>query len=204
MNQKRRMSIFLTFLMVTSLLFWSPSAIAADGDGDGFDDTIDDCPFAAGTSTIGLMGCPDSDSNGIPDSAEGTISDFTDATRDYNNDDERSGGMSEYTALGGWGDSGVMCRTLDVAPNGMVAVGADSGDHVYLASGAGKILTSLFTLGSNPRGLDFSANGSLLAVAGYGLEGDAANVHVYEMDWASQSATHLVNLSANHDDDTFG
>ena len=198
------MSIFLTFLMVTSLLFWSPSAIAADGDGDGFDDTIDDCPFAAGTSTTGLMGCPDSDLDGIPDSAEGTISDFTDATRDYDNDDEMSGGMSEYTALGGWGDSGVMCRTLDVAPNGMVAVGSDSGDHVYLASGSGKILTSLFTIGSNPRGLDFSANGSLLAVAGYGLDGDAANVHVYQMDWPSQSATHLVNLSANHDDDTFG
>ncbi|MCH2637920.1 MAG: hypothetical protein MKZ56_06125, partial [Candidatus Thalassarchaeum sp.] len=98
MNRNRRMSIFLTFLMVTSLLFWSPSAIAADGDGDGFDDTIDDCPFAAGTSTTGLMGCPDSDSNGVPDSAEGTISDFTDATREYSWNDELSGGISEYTS----------------------------------------------------------------------------------------------------------
>ena len=29
------MSIFLTVLMVSSLLYWSPSAYAADGDGDG-------------------------------------------------------------------------------------------------------------------------------------------------------------------------
>ena len=204
MGHKHRVSIFLVALMVSSLLYWSPSAQAADGDGDGFDDSLDDCPLAAGSSTTGLLGCPDSDGDGVPDSVDGTISDFTDASRDYDNDNELSGGMSEYTALGGWGDSGVMCRALDVAPNGMVAVGSDSGDHIYLASGSGKILTSLFTIGSNPRALDFSPNGSLLAVAGYGLEGDAANVHVYEMDWISQSASHLVNLSANHDDDTFG
>jgi len=200
MNRNRRMSIFLTVLMVTSLLYWSPSAFAADGDGDGFDDTIDDCPFAAGTSTTGLMGCPDSDSNGVPDSAEGTISEFTDATREYSWDDELSGGISEYTSS----SRSSMSRAIDVAPNGMVAVGADSGDHVYIASASGKLMHSLFTIGSNPRGLDFSPNGSLLAVSGYETDANTANVHVYEMDWASQSATHLVNLSANHDDDTFG
>ena len=73
--------------MVGSLLYWVPNADATDGDGDGFSDAIDDCPFAVGTSTIGLMGCPDSNQNGTPDSLEGTISDFTDSTREYDNGD---------------------------------------------------------------------------------------------------------------------
>ena len=77
------MSIFLAMLMVTSLLYWVPNSLAADGDGDGFDDSIDDCPFALGTSTSGLLGCPDSDLDGVPDSIDGTISDFTADTRCY-------------------------------------------------------------------------------------------------------------------------
>ena len=83
MVKRKRMSISLTILMVSSLMIWIPSAIAADGDNDGFDDSIDDCPFAAGSSTNGLLGCPDADLDGVPDSVDGSIADFSSASRDY-------------------------------------------------------------------------------------------------------------------------
>ena len=53
------------------LVIASPFVSAADGDGDGIDDTLDMCPFAAGTanSTAG-NGCPDSNGNGIADFEE--------------------------------------------------------------------------------------------------------------------------------------
>ena len=206
MSPHRRMSIFLTSLMLTSLLFWAPNVQATDGDGDGFDDSIDDCPFASGTSTNGITGCPDADLDGIADSTQYRVAFFEGAGRDYSSNDgvpdEDSGGISEYTNLDGWGGSGNQVRTIDVAPNGRVAVGSDSDNHVYLALTSGHISHSLFTMDSNPRGLDFSPNGSLLAACGYGI-GDTANVHVYTMDWNIDSVNHLVNLSANHHDDTF-
>ena len=188
-------------------MIWIPSAIAADGDNDGFDDSIDDCPFAAGSSTNGLLGCPDADLDGVPDSVDGSIADFSSASRDYGSiyadfPDEQSGGMSEYTAQG-WGNSDEMVRAVDVAPNGMVALGADDGNHVYIARSSGKIVQSLFTMGSNPRAIDFSPNGSLLAVAAYSLSDNMANVHVYEMDWNALMVTHVANLSSHHYDDTF-
>ena len=57
--------------LLSSLMFFvifSPISTALDGDGDGFDDSIDICPFASGTanSTAGL-GCPDSNGDGLAD-----------------------------------------------------------------------------------------------------------------------------------------
>ena len=205
--------MFLTILMISSLAIWMPSAHAADGDNDGFDDSIDDCPFASGSSTSGLLGCPDADLDGVPDTVDGTIADFSSATREYDSiyDDfpnEQSGGMSEFTPWmpggGQWSSQSAMVRTVEVAPNGMVVLGADDGDHIYIASGSGTLLHSLATIGSNPRGLDFSPNGSLLAVTGYSLSDNMANVHVFEMDWNTLTVSHIANLSSNHYDDTFG
>ena len=61
-----RKALFLTLLMVCVL--FAPITSALDGDGDGYDDSIDICPFAAGSanSTAG-MGCPDSDGDGLAD-----------------------------------------------------------------------------------------------------------------------------------------
>ena len=188
MNQNRRMSIFLTFLMVTSLLFWSPSAIAADGDGDGFDDLVDDCPFAVGNSTTTKLGCPDTDGDGIPDIIQGTVSDFNEA------------GYARTVRTSS--SSSSMSRTLAVAPNGMLVAGADSGDQILLLDAAGNEIKTLLTIQSNPRDLDFTPNGTLLGVSAYEANNNAA-VYVYTVNWVTQNATLLVNLSANHDDDTY-
>ena len=50
-------STFLAALMLGMLAL--PMASAADSDGDGVDDSVDDCPFAAGATSTDRNGCPD-------------------------------------------------------------------------------------------------------------------------------------------------
>ena len=59
-------AILLSILMVTGTLFVS-SVMADDTDGDGTDDSMDDCPVAAGNSTLDRNGCPDRDGDGTSD-----------------------------------------------------------------------------------------------------------------------------------------
>ena len=54
--------VFLFLVSVTSL-----AAQAADSDGDGVQDSADDCPWAAGDSTVDRDGCPDRDGDGTSD-----------------------------------------------------------------------------------------------------------------------------------------
>ncbi len=58
-------SLFLTALMVGMLAL--PIASAADIDGDGVEDSSDDCPYAPGNSTTDRTGCPDRDGDGKSD-----------------------------------------------------------------------------------------------------------------------------------------
>ncbi len=60
-----RRGLFLVLLMLLMVL--APLANAADSDGDGIEDSVDDCRWAAGTSTVDREGCPDSDGDGISD-----------------------------------------------------------------------------------------------------------------------------------------
>ncbi|MEC8927023.1 MAG: hypothetical protein VYB17_02045, partial [Candidatus Thermoplasmatota archaeon] len=131
MSHSPRTSIFLVFLMVSSLMIWIPTASAADGDNDGFDDSIDDCPFAAGNSTTTKLGCPDSDGDGTPDILQGTVADFNEA--DYARTVPTSSSRSS------------MARTLAVAPNGMFLAGADGCDCVKLFDAAGNEVKTLLT-----------------------------------------------------------
>lgn len=59
-------AILLGLLMVTSTLMLG-TASAIDTDGDGVDDSADDCPVAEGTSTVDRVGCPDRDGDGTSD-----------------------------------------------------------------------------------------------------------------------------------------
>ena len=58
-SSKKFLSLLLMMLMVSAV--WATSVSASDSDGDGTDDSSDDCPNAAGTSTIDRVGCPDRD-----------------------------------------------------------------------------------------------------------------------------------------------
>ncbi|HII11117.1 MAG TPA: hypothetical protein HA356_03480, partial [Candidatus Poseidoniaceae archaeon] len=48
-----------------------PIAMGADSDGDGVEDSVDDCPWAAGTSSVDRDGCPDRDGDGTSDINDG-------------------------------------------------------------------------------------------------------------------------------------
>ena len=101
------------------LMIASPFVSAADGDGDGIDDTLDMCPFAAGTanSTAG-NGCPDSNGNGIADFEEPVVHDWSNSQQESRDTSSVGGGVEgmEWAkndtmfyaggSGGGWGGGG--------------------------------------------------------------------------------------------------
>jgi WD40 repeat protein len=170
----------LMLLFSTALI--STTAAAADGDGDGVDDALDDCPFAAGNSTIGMQACPDSDGDGYPDHIGATTGDWNNSVR------------SLYVNQG---DS----RAVAWAPDSVHLAGAADGD-VTLYTIGGATISTLFSFDENVRGLEFSPNGSYLAASAYfsDFENHSWAV-VLEMNWTTKSATLLQNLSSMHTDD---
>lgn len=64
-----RNAILMFGLML--LMSLAPLVTAADSDGDGFEDSVDDCRWAAGTSSVDRDGCPDSDGDGTSDLNDG-------------------------------------------------------------------------------------------------------------------------------------
>ena len=63
----------ILFIMVSSTTLLH-TVSASDSDGDGVDDSVDDCPYAYGTSTIDRDGCPDRDGDGNSDLNDGWTS----------------------------------------------------------------------------------------------------------------------------------
>ena len=76
----QRASLLLCALMLAALL---PLASGADADGDGYQDSADDCPFAAGTSTVDRTGCPDADGDGTSNLNDGWSSTNPNFAQDY-------------------------------------------------------------------------------------------------------------------------
>lgn len=62
---RKQAALVLAFLFLVSVT--SLAAQAADSDGDGVLDSADDCPWAAGNSTVDLDGCPDRNGDGTSD-----------------------------------------------------------------------------------------------------------------------------------------
>ena len=64
-SHRKHGAVLLVFLFLVSVT--SLATQAADSDGDGVQDSADDCPWAAGTSTVDKDGCPDRDGDGTSD-----------------------------------------------------------------------------------------------------------------------------------------
>ena len=64
-SHRKHGAVLMVFLFLASVT--SLAVQAADSDGDGVQDSADDCPWAAGTSTVDKTGCPDRDGDGTSD-----------------------------------------------------------------------------------------------------------------------------------------
>nr|AIF18031.1 OmpA domain-containing protein [uncultured marine group II/III euryarchaeote KM3_80_G12] len=184
-----RTALILSFLILSSTLLISSSALAADGDGDGIDDALDDCQFAAGNSTSILDGCPDSDGNGVPDSEE-------EVTGDWDNS-----GRELFASIGGgWGGSAA--RAVAWSPNGIYLVGGGDSNVVLLYSSGGNFISSLHTMSDDLLDLEFSPNGTYLAVSSeYDPNYSVGRVTILELDWSNFTASVVQELGASHGDD---
>ena len=147
------MDSFRKAVLLTTLMFFmtlAPLAAGADSDGDGFDDSVDDCRWAAGTSSVDKQGCPDSDGDGTSDindkwttnnpnfQNEFTISsnqDYLDV--DYSPDGEFVATASENGFLRIWNaTTHVNIRSvLAHSNNGEVTSVSYSPDGMYVAAG---------------------------------------------------------------------
>ncbi|HIG20271.1 MAG TPA: hypothetical protein EYQ78_05825, partial [Candidatus Poseidoniales archaeon] len=178
-----RKSVFIASLLLITTIFSVGMVSALDGDNDGIDDTVDDCPFAWGNSTTVYSGCPDGDGNGDPDFTNTQLSDWDDSMRALYSSDGSS-------------------RAVSWAPDSIyLAVGGGSDVILYTANGL-----TIATLFSFPdeyiRSLAFSPDGSLLAAGAYFNDGDnMSQIVVLQMDWPTKTATVLANLSSYHFDD---
>ena len=79
-NGSRSLAVFICGLMLLAIF---PLVSGADADGDGYQDSADDCPFAAGTSTVDRTGCPDDDGDGTSNLNDGWSSNNPNFAQDF-------------------------------------------------------------------------------------------------------------------------
>ena len=189
-------AIIISALMVTSTLL-AGSVLAADTDGDGTDDSIDDCPVASGNSTVDRTGCPDRDGDGTSDlndpwviSNGGYQEDQYDSSSDeysmvrFNHDGtqyatiEYTGGWSGNTYLRIWDtsnrqnlrtiQSGGGSADLDWSPNGQHVALLTNDNEVKIYNASNGALDDEFDANGETAGeLKYSPDGTMIAVAGY-------------------------------------
>ena len=134
--------------ILLSLLMFSMSGLAlasgADIDFDGVDDSIDDCLYAAGNSTVDRTGCPDRDGDGTSDFNDGWTSNnpnfavdvsvpqnYDFISVDHSPDGELIASTDENGYLRIWNaTSGI--NTLSINAGGYLAGVSWSGDGMYI------------------------------------------------------------------------
>ena len=121
-------ALLLAVLMVTGTLFVS-SAMADDTDGDGTDDSVDDCPVAAGNSTLDRTGCPDRDGDGWSDADEascGTDSSDNSSVPTDTDSDGICDPIDSDDDGDGWSDTDEASCNTDSADNNSIPTDTDS------------------------------------------------------------------------------
>ena len=158
MDSARR-GLFLVLLMLFMVL--APLANAADSDGDGIDDSVDDCRFAAGTSTLDRNGCPDADGDGTSDINDGWSAGNPNFQNEYT-----TSSNSEY-------------NDIEYSPDGEFIVTASDDGFVrkWNASSHVNVKSVLGSPGNDDiTSVAYSPDGMYVAA---GLDDDDDSVHIY-------------------------
>ena len=175
-------------LLVLMLVFVSFNSAATDTDGDGVDDSLDDCPVAEGNSTVDRTGCPDKDGDGTSDKNDpwtiqngGFLQDLYQPSNDdfYASIFSNDGNYyltSDGSTMRMWETatkqnlkSVAISGISDVAwsPNGTFVAASTNGDELktYYSSN----MTPLFSVdtgGEDTHELEYSSDGTMIAVVG--------------------------------------
>ena len=152
-----RKAVFLIVLMFFMTL--APLAAGADTDGDGIDDSVDDCRWAAGTSTIDRNGCPDYDNDGYSDLNDG----WTTSNPNFQN---------EFTT-----SSNQDYKDVDFSPDGEFIVTASDDSFVRIWNASTHINTRsvlAHTGSGDVTSVSYSPDGMYVAA---GLDDDTMNIY---------------------------
>mgnify|MGYP006090173289 CR=1 FL=1 len=204
-NMTRR-AMLLVFLMVS--MGGLSLVSSADADGDGVDDSVDDCLYAAGNSTVDRTGCPDRDGDGTSDFNDGWTSNNPNFATDvaitqnydfYGVDHSPDGALIATSDDNGYlriwnATSGI--NTLSINVGGSLSSVSWSGDgayigvtkdddtaNVYYASNLSSVHGFIDTDvggGDNTRDIDFSPDGEMAAIA-IGRSGNGGTSGVVRM-----------------------
>ncbi|MCH2358340.1 MAG: WD40 repeat domain-containing protein, partial [Candidatus Poseidoniales archaeon] len=199
--------------MLLSTVSLLSMASAGDTDGDGIDDAVDDCPLAAGNSTVDRDGCPDRDGDGTSDKndpwtiqAGGFLKDAEQLTNNndyyavfFNHDgskyltsDEdgwtRVWETATKTNLKSVQGSGI--RDVGWSPDGVFVAVTTSSDqlHAFYASNVTPLF-SVSTAGEETYELEYSPDGTMIAVVG-ARDGQSGNGQVEIFNSMNGSLTH--------------
>ena len=189
---RKGITLFILFLFLTSITSLTIVS-GADSDGDGIDDSLDDCPFAPGNSSVDRDGCPDRDGDGTSDYNDGWTSinpnfgkdvaivqnyDFTDV--DHSPDGTAIASSDENGYLRLWNaTSGTNFQSVNVG--GELSSVSWSGDgrfvgvtknddtaHVYYANNLSSVhgtISADVGGGDYPYDIDLSPDGEMAAIA---------------------------------------
>ena len=224
MASASRRALTLIFLMIS--MSWVTLASGADIDGDGVDDSVDDCIYAAGNSTVDRTGCPDRDGDGTSDFNDGWTSsnpnfakdvaipqnyDFTDV--DHSPDGTAIATSDENGYLRLWNaTTGTNFRSVNVG--GELSSVSWSGDgrfigvtrnddsaHVYYSGNLSSVhgtISADVGGGDYPYDIDLSPDGEMAAIA-IGRSGNGGTNGVVRMINMSDGSV-IQNLNPGGED----
>ena len=221
-NRHTRKISTLLMLTLVSMIFL-PFASAGDTDMDGIDDSVDDCPIAAGNSTIDRVGCPDRDGDGTSDKNDpwsiqngGYLQDSRQASNsDYYISLFSIDGEYYMTSDGDWlrvwnSTSQQNIRSVQInglydvawSPNGMYIGALDDSDQmtVYYANNISELYQISVDVGSGDQAkeLEYSPDSSMIAVVvgRSGNGGTNGEVQIYH----SSNGTEITSFTPGGED----